>query len=287
MKVQTLVSTETPLQDPVSNVETSGVAAAPERGADVFPASVRLLSAAILRAGPNQGSPGESRGGKNAALFFSSPLALHVSTSRSTAEGEVALQALAGEKAHTSAFDARMKVSSELLNPRSVLCILRAVTMSRLTETKTTESRSLTTIMQKHLISVFSTRSSEDLNTDRLRALNQVDEYCKTLCRKKYSPQQMEEFQVHAATPSSIVTLDFAILEYRVNMRLDNLPIAEMTTIAWDNDMSKTEQYYNLGYPIGAKLQPEGAAKQEVSSLAGEERAQACLLYTSDAADDM
>mmetsp|Transcript_16458 Transcript_16458/g.39316 ORF Transcript_16458/g.39316 Transcript_16458/m.39316 type:complete len:667 (-) Transcript_16458:87-2087(-) len=93
--------------------------------------------------------------------------------------------------------------------------------------------------------------AGEKAHTSAFDARMKVDEYCKTLCRKKYSPQQMEEFQ------------DFAILEYRVNMRLDNLPIAEMTTIAWDNDMSKTEQYYNLGYPIGAKLQPEGAAKQE------------------------
>jgi hypothetical protein len=31
-----------------------------------------------------------------------------------------------------------------------------------------------------------------------------VDEYCKTLCRMKYTPQQMEEFQ---ATPSPALAL--------------------------------------------------------------------------------
>jgi len=69
-----------------------------------------------------------------------------------------------------------------------------------------------------------------------------VNEYCKVLCRKNYTPQQMEEFQ------------DFAILEYRVNMRLDNLPVAEMINFAFEDKPDKTMQIYNLGYALGGKL---------------------------------
>merc|ERR1719199_1478092 len=60
--------------------------------------------------------------------------------------------------------------------------------------------------------------AGEKAHTSSFQAKMKVDEYCKTLCRMKYTPQQMEEFQ------------DFAILEYRVNMRLDNLPISEMAS---------------------------------------------------------
>ena len=52
----------------------------------------------------------------------------------------------------------------------------------------------------------------------------------------------MEEFQ------------DFAILEYRVNMRLDNLPVAEMINFSFEDKPDKTMQIYNLGYALGGKL---------------------------------
>jgi len=61
-----------------------------------------------------------------------------------------------------------------------------------------------------------------------------------TLCRKEYTPAQMEEFQVPArpaqkaptATPLTCAShQDFSILEYRVNMRLDNLPVAEVRSL--------------------------------------------------------
>mmetsp|Transcript_16457 Transcript_16457/g.39314 ORF Transcript_16457/g.39314 Transcript_16457/m.39314 type:complete len:680 (-) Transcript_16457:192-2231(-) len=85
--------------------------------------------------------------------------------------------------------------------------------------------------------------AGEKAHTSAFDARMKVDEYCKTLCRKKYSPQQMEEFQ------------DFAILEYRVNMRLDSLPIAEMNRFAYDDDPEKTIEMYNLGYALGGKLE--------------------------------
>ena len=47
---------------------------------------------------------------------------------------------------------------------------------------------------------------------------------------------------------------DFAILEYRVNMRLDNLPVAEMINFAYEDKPDKTMQIYNLGYALGGKL---------------------------------
>eukprot|EP00285_Hemiselmis_virescens_P018271 CAMPEP_0173391940 /NCGR_PEP_ID=MMETSP1356-20130122/18667_1 /TAXON_ID=77927 ORGANISM="Hemiselmis virescens, Strain PCC157" /NCGR_SAMPLE_ID=MMETSP1356 /ASSEMBLY_ACC=CAM_ASM_000847 /LENGTH=674 /DNA_ID=CAMNT_0014349645 /DNA_START=96 /DNA_END=2120 /DNA_ORIENTATION=+ len=69
--------------------------------------------------------------------------------------------------------------------------------------------------------------------------------YCQTLCRRTYSAKQMEEFQ------------DFAILDYRANMRLDNLPVAQIAKYAYDDQPDKTIQIYNLGFPIGSKLHEE------------------------------
>ena len=44
------------------------------------------------------------------------------------------------------------------------------------------------------------------------------------------------------------------VLEYRVNMRLDNLPVAEMINFAFEDKPDKTMQIYNLGYALGGKL---------------------------------
>jgi len=85
--------------------------------------------------------------------------------------------------------------------------------------------------------------AGEKAHTSAFQARMKVDEYCKTLCRKKYTAQEFEEFQ------------DFAILEYRVNMRLDSLPIAEMASFAYEDDPDKTIQMYNLGYALGGKLE--------------------------------
>eukprot|EP00802_Teleaulax_amphioxeia_P006625 Tamp_06629.p1 GENE.Tamp_06629~~Tamp_06629.p1 ORF type:complete len:677 (+),score=209.81 Tamp_06629:26-2032(+) len=87
--------------------------------------------------------------------------------------------------------------------------------------------------------------AGEKAHTSAFKARVKVNEYCKVLCRKNYTPQQMEEFQ------------DFAILEYRVNMRLDNLPVAEMINFAFEDKPDKTMQIYNLGYALGGKLAPE------------------------------
>lgn len=48
---------------------------------------------------------------------------------------------------------------------------------------------------------------------------------------------------------------DFAILDYRVNMRLDNLPVAEMNVFAWEGKPQETIEVYNLGYPLGRKYE--------------------------------
>jgi transmembrane 9 superfamily protein 2/4 len=90
--------------------------------------------------------------------------------------------------------------------------------------------------------------AGEKAHTSAFKARVKVNEYCKVLCRKNYTPQQMEEFQ------------DFAILEYRVNMRLDNLPVAEMINFAFEDKPDKTMQIYNLGYALGGKLTPDEKA---------------------------
>jgi len=87
----------------------------------------------------------------------------------------------------------------------------------------------------------------EKAHTSAFQAVTKKNEYCKTLCRKNYTPQQMEEFQ------------DFAILDYRVNMRLDNLPVAEMNYIAFEDKPKDTIEIYNLGFPLGRKLEEEAS----------------------------
>ncbi|EKX43113.1 hypothetical protein GUITHDRAFT_163927, partial [Guillardia theta CCMP2712] len=96
--------------------------------------------------------------------------------------------------------------------------------------------------------------AGEKAHTSAYKARVRVNEYCKVLCRKTYTPKQMEEFQ------------DFAILEYRVNMRLDNLPVAEMINFAYEDKPDKTMQIYNLGYPVGGKLAPEDGSKKTSQS---------------------
>ena len=96
--------------------------------------------------------------------------------------------------------------------------------------------------------------AGEKAHTSAYLANMKVNEYCKTLCRKKYSPQQMEEFQ------------DFTILDYRVNMRLDNLPIAEMNLFAYEDKPQDTVQIYNLGYPVGSKVSEKDAAEGSADS---------------------
>eukprot|EP00292_Cryptomonas_paramecium_P004461 CAMPEP_0113676420 /NCGR_PEP_ID=MMETSP0038_2-20120614/8633_1 /TAXON_ID=2898 /ORGANISM="Cryptomonas paramecium" /LENGTH=661 /DNA_ID=CAMNT_0000593447 /DNA_START=3 /DNA_END=1988 /DNA_ORIENTATION=- /assembly_acc=CAM_ASM_000170 len=84
--------------------------------------------------------------------------------------------------------------------------------------------------------------AGEKAHTSAYQAFMKKDEFCKTLCKKHYTPQQMEEFQ------------DFTILDYRVNMRLDNLPVAEINLVAFEDKPDETIKLYNLGYPIGSKV---------------------------------
>ena len=98
--------------------------------------------------------------------------------------------------------------------------------------------------------------TGERAHTSAFQAKMKVTEYCKTLCRKRYTPQEMEEFQ------------DFAILDYRVNMRLDSLPLAEMQTFAYEDKPDDPVETYNLGYPLGGKLETSEAEKDNPTSNA-------------------
>ena len=93
--------------------------------------------------------------------------------------------------------------------------------------------------------------TGERVHTSKYRAYMKANEFCKTLCRKKYSPAEMEELQ------------DFAILDYRVNMRLDGLPLAEMTTFVDEERPGETVETYTLGYPVGGRLEESEAAKDQ------------------------
>jgi hypothetical protein len=95
--------------------------------------------------------------------------------------------------------------------------------------------------------------AGEKAHTSNFKIRMRKDEFCKTLCRQTYTPAQMEEFQ------------DFAILDYRVNMRLDNLPLAEITKFYYDDKPDQTMQTYNLGVPLGAKLHEEVHADEAVA----------------------
>ena len=95
-------------------------------------------------------------------------------------------------------------------------------------------------------------------HTSKYRAQMKVNQYCKTLCRRKYTPAEMEELQ------------DFAILDYRVNMRLDGLPLAEMTTFVDEERPGETLETYTLGYPVGGRLQ-ESEAKKDNPSAASDQ----------------
>lgn len=98
--------------------------------------------------------------------------------------------------------------------------------------------------------------TGERAHTSKYRAQMKVNEYCKTLCRRKYTPEEMEELQ------------DFAILDYRVNMRLDGLPLAEMTTFVDEEKPGTTLETYTLGYPVGGKLEQSEASRDNPSAAA-------------------
>ncbi|KAJ1469303.1 hypothetical protein T484DRAFT_1852253 [Baffinella frigidus] len=119
-----------------------------------------------------------------------------------------------------------------------------------------------------------------------------VNEYCKTLCKRKYTAQEMEEFQDFAildyrvnmrldSLPLAEEFQDFAILDYRMNMRLDSLPLAEeemeefqdfaildyrdkptekMNTFTYEDKPTEKVLIYDLGYPLGGHLEVSSAA---------------------------
>jgi transmembrane 9 superfamily protein 2/4 len=60
---------------------------------------------------------------------------------------------------------------------------------------------------------------------------------CAVLCRKLYTQAEMSRLA------------DFALLGYRANMRLDNLPLAEIAEVQQE-DSGKVDTHYFLGFPI-------------------------------------
>jgi hypothetical protein len=46
-------------------------------------------------------------------------------------------------------------------------------------------------------------------------------------------------------------------------MRLDSLPVAEMATFAYEDKPEETVELYNLGYPVGSKLEKSKEGTEE------------------------
>eukprot|EP00292_Cryptomonas_paramecium_P033775 CAMPEP_0113685400 /NCGR_PEP_ID=MMETSP0038_2-20120614/14647_1 /TAXON_ID=2898 /ORGANISM="Cryptomonas paramecium" /LENGTH=627 /DNA_ID=CAMNT_0000605475 /DNA_START=29 /DNA_END=1912 /DNA_ORIENTATION=+ /assembly_acc=CAM_ASM_000170 len=100
------------------------------------------------------------------------------------------------------------------------------------------------------------------------------NEYCKVLCRKKYTAAEMEELQ------------DFAVLDYRVNMRLDSLPLAEISTLAYEDNPEETVQVYNLGYPVGARVEGESGDEESDTYILNNHLRFRILYHPYDSKDD-
>lgn len=78
--------------------------------------------------------------------------------------------------------------------------------------------------------------AGERTETSAYQCHTNVTRYCKVACRKTWSAQNVEEFR------------DFAGARFRANMRLDNLPAAELVKYRDQNGKEITS--YRLGYPI-------------------------------------
>ena len=75
---------------------------------------------------------------------------------------------------------------------------------------------------------------------------------CAVVCRKQYTRAEMDRLA------------DFALLDYRANMRLDNLPLAEMAEVLQeDSDTLDTE--YFLGFPIALNSEDDEHAAETQS----------------------
>jgi len=73
---------------------------------------------------------------------------------------------------------------------------------------------------------------------------------CAILCRKQYTHAEMSRLA------------DFALLDYRANMRLDNLPLAEMAEVVQE-DSEKADTEYFLGFPIALNSEDEEHSAEE------------------------
>jgi hypothetical protein len=72
---------------------------------------------------------------------------------------------------------------------------------------------------------------------------------CAVLCRKQYSHAEMSRLA------------DFALLNYRANMRLDNLPLAEMADVVNEGSDDVDTEYF-LGFPVALNSEEDEASAQ-------------------------
>jgi len=117
--------------------------------------------------------------------------------------------------------------------------------------------------------------AGDKAHTSAYEGRMKVNEFCKVLCRKTYTKKQMEEFQ------------DFTVLNYRVNMRLDGLPVAEVETLAYEDNPAETIEEYDLGYSLGAKLPPpEKSTGKEPQKWVLNNHLRFKILYHTFSSDD-
>ena len=78
--------------------------------------------------------------------------------------------------------------------------------------------------------------AGERTETSAYQCHTNVTRFCKVACRKKWSPEYVAEYR------------DFAGAHFRANMRLDNLPGAEL--VAFRDQNGEEFISYRLGYPL-------------------------------------
>jgi len=78
--------------------------------------------------------------------------------------------------------------------------------------------------------------AGERTETSAYQFHTNVSRLCKVACRKTWTPQNVDEYR------------DFAGARFRANMRLDNLPAAEL--VVFRDQYGKEFVSYKLGYPI-------------------------------------
>jgi transmembrane 9 superfamily protein 2/4 len=76
---------------------------------------------------------------------------------------------------------------------------------------------------------------------------------CAVLCRKQYTQSEMSRLG------------DFALLNYRANMRLDNLPLAEMADVVQEQSGDVDTEYF-LGFPVALNSEEEERSAEDLEA---------------------